>query len=118
MKQIPTISKKTTHCICFLVCLLSTGFSFGQKNTQVNLGYRTVKTLKKSGLEFKDLNKNGKLDKYEDWRLPTDVRVNDLIAQMSIEEKIGFMLISTTRLAGDFSFQQGAPQGRNLQRIQ
>jgi beta-glucosidase len=29
---------------------------------------------------------------------------------MSIEEKIGFMLISTTRLAGDFSFQQGAPK--------
>jgi len=110
MKQIPTIAKKTTHCICFLVCLLSTGFSFAQKTTQANLGYRTVKTLKKSGLEFKDLNKNGKLDKYEDWRLPTEVRVNDLISQMSIEEKIGFMLISTTRLAGDFSFQQGAPK--------
>jgi beta-glucosidase len=110
MKQIPTIAKKTTHCICFLVCLLSTGFSFAQKITQANLGYRTVKTLKKSGLEFKDLNKNGKLDKYEDWRLPTEVRVNDLISQMSIEEKIGFMLISTTRLAGDFSFQQGAPK--------
>lgn len=110
MKQIPTIIKKTIHCICFLGCLLSTGFSFAQKTTQANLGYRTVKTLKKSGLEFKDLNKNGKLDKYEDWRLPSDVRVNDLIAQMSIEEKIGFMLISTTRLAGDFSFQQGAPR--------
>jgi beta-glucosidase len=110
MKQMSAILKKTVRCLGFLVCLLSTGFCFAQKTTQATLGYRTVKTLKKSGLEFKDLNKNGKLDKYEDWRLPTDVRVNDLIAQMSIEEKIGFMLISTTRLAGDFSFQQGAPR--------
>lgn len=110
MKQMSAILKKTVRCLGFLVCLLSTGFCFAQKTTQATLGYRTVKTLKKSGLEFKDLNKNGKLDKYEDWRLPSDVRVNDLIAQMSIEEKIGFMLISTTRLAGDFSFQQGAPK--------
>ncbi len=29
---------------------------------------------------------------------------------MTIEEKVGFMLISTSRLAGDFSFQQNAPK--------
>ncbi|GAB3775223.1 glycoside hydrolase family 3 N-terminal domain-containing protein [Spirosoma horti] len=66
--------------------------------------------MTQNGLSFKDLNKNGKLDKYEDWRLPVETRVQDLIAQMTIEEKVGFMLISTTRLAGDNSFQQGAPK--------
>jgi beta-glucosidase len=81
-----------------------------QKNVQPQLGYRTVNVLKKSGLEFKDLNKNNKLDKYEDWRLPVEIRIQDLIAQMTLEEKIGFMLISTTRLAGDFSFQPNAPK--------
>ncbi|PWK16857.1 beta-glucosidase [Arcicella aurantiaca] len=81
-----------------------------QKVTQPQLGSRSAKILKKSGLEFKDLNKNGKLDKYEDWRLPQEVRIQDLISQMTIEEKIGFMLISTSRLAGDFSFQQNAPK--------
>ena len=110
MRHFFTQPGKPAWIFCLLICLFGLNYGFGQKTTQATLGYRTVKTLKKSGLEFKDLNKNGKLDKYEDWRLPTDVRVNDLIAQMSIEEKIGFMLISTTRLAGDFSFQQGAPR--------
>lgn len=81
-----------------------------QTNTQPDLGYRSVKLIKKNGLTFKDLNKNGKLDKYEDWRLPVDTRIQDLIAQMSIEEKVGFMLISSTRLAGDWSFQPNAPK--------
>ena len=81
-----------------------------QKVAQPQLGSRSAKILKKSGFEFKDLNKNGKLDKYEDWRLPQEARIQDLVSQMTIEEKIGFMLISTTRLAGDFSFQQNAPK--------
>lgn len=84
--------------------------SFAQKTTQAQLGYRSAKIIKKGGFIFKDLNKNGKLDAYEDWRLPVDTRVQDLISKMSIEEKVGFMLISTTRLAGDFSFQQNAPR--------
>ena len=84
--------------------------ALAQKPVQPTLGYRSVKTLTQSGLSFKDLNKNGKLDKYEDWRLPLETRVQDLISQMTIEEKVGFMLISTTRLAGDNSFQQGAPK--------
>jgi beta-glucosidase len=91
------------------VCLFASS-GFAQKTTQAQLGYRSAKIIKKAGLEFKDLNKNGKLDAYEDWRLPVETRVQDLISKMSIEEKVGFMLISTTRLAGDFSFQQNAPR--------
>ncbi len=82
-----------------------------QKPTQANLGYRSAKILKINGLEFKDLNKNNKLDKYEDWRLPNDARIKDLVSQMTLEEKIGFMLISTTRLKGDYVFQPNAPRG-------
>ena len=89
---------------------LSVSIAFAQKPTQPNLGFRSVKTLKVNGLEFKDLNKNGKLDKYEDWRLPQEVRVKDLISQMTLEEKIGFMIISTTRMGGDLAFQQNAPR--------
>lgn len=77
---------------------------------QPSLGSRTVEILKVNGLQFKDLNKNHKLDKYEDWRLTTDERIADLIAQMTIEEKIGFMLISTTRMGGDNVF--GTPDLR------
>ena len=45
--------------------------------------------------QFKDLNANGKLDPYEDWRLAVDQRVNDLVGQMTLEEKVGMMLIDT-----------------------
>jgi beta-glucosidase len=43
------------------------------------------------GLEFRDLNKNGKLDVYEDHRRPIEERVEDLLGQMTIEEKVGMM---------------------------
>lgn len=35
----------------------------------------------------RDLNKNGQIDTYENWRLPVDVRVADLMAGMTLEEK-------------------------------
>ena len=53
---------------------------------------RVVNILQANGLLFKDLNKNGKLDPYEDWRLSVDARINDLVAQMTIEEKAGLMV--------------------------
>lgn len=82
-----------------------------QNLVQPTLGYRKASILKVDALQFKDLNKNGILDIYEDWRLPGPQRIDDLISRMTIEEKIGFMLISTSRLEGDNSFQQGAKRG-------
>ena len=35
-----------------------------------------------NNLAFKDLNKNGKLDKYENWTLSAEERAKDLISQM------------------------------------
>jgi len=61
------------------------------------LGYSSasgVKILTVDGLAFKDLNKNGKLDKYEDWRLPVDVRAKDLASKLSIAQIAGLMLYS------------------------
>jgi beta-glucosidase len=84
--------------------------TFAQNPVQPKLGNQGVEIIKSQGYEFKDLNKNGKLDQYEDWRLPDETRVKDLISQMTLEEKIGFMLISTTRMEGDYAFQQDAPK--------
>ncbi|MCP5100479.1 MAG: glycoside hydrolase family 3 protein [Chloroflexi bacterium] len=47
--------------------------------------------LEVDGLTFRDLNKNGKLDPYEDSRLPIADRVEDLLSQMTLEEKAGLM---------------------------
>ena len=43
------------------------------------------------GLRFKDMNRNGVLDPYEDWRLKESCRALDLISQMSLEQRIGLM---------------------------
>ena len=61
------------------------------------LGYSPssgIKLLTFNGLAFKDLNKNGKLDKFEDWRLPYQVRAKDLATKLSVEEIAGLMLYS------------------------
>lgn len=71
-----------------------------EKVGQPELGYRTVNIIEKKGLKFKDLNKNGQLDKYEDWRLTAVERSLDLLSKMSLEEKAGFMLINTINMVG------------------
>lgn len=61
------------------------------------LGYSPtsgVKLITDKGYAFKDLNRNGKLDPYEDWRLAPKTRATDLAQQLSIEEIAGLMLYS------------------------
>ena len=59
---------------------------------QPKIESRRTPVLKVGGQTFRDLNKNGRLDKYEDWRLPVDQRVADLVSQMTVEEKAGLMI--------------------------
>ncbi len=56
---------------------------------------RAASVLVANHLRFKDLNKNNALDRYEDWRLPVGQRVDDLVKQMTLQEKVGMMLINT-----------------------
>ena len=69
--------------------------------SQPVLGTRSAKVLEIDGLKFKDLNKNGKLDAYEDWRKPVDTRVDDLVSQMTLEEKAGLMVSPTLPMGRD-----------------
>ena len=43
------------------------------------------------GEDFRDLNRNGSLDPYEDYRIATADRVEDLLSQMTLDEKVGQM---------------------------
>src|SRR6266498_1870948 len=62
-------------------------------NTRRNLSLlgKEASTLTQDGITFRDLNKNGKLDIYEDPRRPIQERVEDLLQQMTLEEKAGMM---------------------------
>ena len=71
-------------------------------NLVVNKGGQTLGYSPESGLTiltvdryaFKDLNKNGELDPYEDWRLSFDERAADLASKMTVEQMAGLMLYS------------------------
>ena len=76
--------------------------------TQPTLGTRTVKVLEVDGLRFKDLNKNGRLDAYEDWRKPVATRVDDLVSQMTLEEKAGLMVSPTLTMGPDGTVNEEA----------
>ena len=73
------------------------GFNRIENTGGQTLGYSPksgVKILTVDGLAFKDLNKNGKLDRYEDWRLPVAERAKNLASQMTVDQIAGLMLYS------------------------
>jgi beta-glucosidase len=68
-------------------------------------GGEDVQTLIKENISFRDLNKNGKLDIYEDSRQPVDARVEDLLSQMTLEEKVGQMFHPPVLIKPDARFR-------------
>lgn len=70
------------------------------------LQYADVKTLTIDSVTFRDLNKNGKLDVYEDINQPVEARVNDLLSQMTVEEKAGTMFFSMISMKKDGSLSE------------
>lgn len=63
--------------------------------TQPELGSRTGRILEVDGLRFRDLDGDGELSPYEDWRLPAAERAADLVARMTVAEKAGLMVIGS-----------------------
>jgi len=98
-------------CLFLLSCVERERISPDVPQTQAKLGYRTVKIIGIDGFKFKDLNRNDQLDVYEDWRRSNQERSKDLVSKMTLEQKAGFMLISSTRLENDWSFQRGKISG-------
>ena len=63
------------------------------KDLYAQLGEEAPKLIVE-GKTFRDLNKNGTLDLYEDSRVDVDQRVENLLQQMTVEEKAGTMFVS------------------------
>lgn len=97
------INLKTSGLITLvlLTSVACTSSKEKNKNNHPVLGTRTVQLIEQDGLKFKDLNKNDQLDVYEDWRLSPNERSEDLLKQMSLEEKVGMMLIADMRMANE-----------------
>lgn len=72
-------------------------YSIIQNQGGQTLGYSPssgIKIIQIEGLAFKDLNKNGFIDSYEDWRKPVAERASDLASKMTVEQIAGLMLFS------------------------
>ena len=86
------ISKKYWNIASFLVIALAL-LSCNQKADQTN--------------NYRDLNKNGRLDTYEDSTATLGERIEDLLGQMTLEEKAGLM----------FNAISGVGMGEGIQRV-
>ena len=73
------------------------GYVLVTQSRGADLGYcpeSGISLLERDGYVFKDLNRNGELDVYEDWRRPLGERAENLAALLSIDEIAGLMLYS------------------------
>jgi len=85
--------------LALIILILVAGiFLYVKKSNTVKENYNSLgvdaPNLTTNGQSFRDLNKNGKLDIYEDVNAPIEDRVNDLTTQMNLEEKAGTMFIT------------------------
>lgn len=95
------------------------GFELIQNQKGPNLGFARssgVQILDREGFKFKDLNRNGQLDRYEDWRLPVEGRAKDLASKLSVEEIAGLMLYSGHQAipANPYGFSAGTYNGKPI----
>ncbi|MDC3050748.1 glycoside hydrolase family 3 C-terminal domain-containing protein [Bacteroidota bacterium] len=95
---------KILGSLFLLATLMVTGYCL-LKHYQAEKLYSRLtpspKILIAGNFSFRDLNKNERLDIYEDSREPVEKRVEDLLNQMTTEEKIGQMFITMIGMGRD-----------------
>ena len=68
---------------------------------QMKFGQTSLPLLSQDGLQFKDMNRDGKLEPYEDWRLSADARAADLSGRLSLAQKAALMMHGTAPVLAD-----------------
>ena len=67
---------------------------------QAILSTRSAKIITTDGLQFRDLDGDGRLTPYEDWRLTPTQRAADLMGRMTFEQKAGLLVHGTLPVSG------------------
>jgi len=94
----------TSRLLCLLGPAILVVFSCNNVSHHdlAKTAYENSKWIRtQDGRDYRDLNKNGKLDIYEDSRQPVGARINDLLTQMTLEEKAGMLFINGARINED-----------------
>lgn len=97
MKKLLKVLKYILIAVLSIIVVGAGIFYFTKKsasNKNMKLLGGEAAVLNEKGIRFRDLNKNGKLDVYENPTAPIEARVNDLIDQMTLEEKAGTMFVT------------------------
>jgi beta-glucosidase len=105
--------------VVILLFGFSPSFLFCQQpggTPQPELGRRSVPLVKVGGLQFKDLNRNGKLDRFEDWRLSPEERADDLVLQLSVADLAGLMVHGTLPAVGGAEASIGRGSGYDAEK--
>ena len=92
------MKKSVILAVCLFLFVVFSSLKINAQGTyehQPILDARAVNLIFQDGLQFKDLDKNGRVNTFEDWRQPVEKRVADLLAHMTLEEKCGMLLINT-----------------------
>lgn len=80
-------------CVAALIGEAMSGAAFAASGEyeQPVLAPHSKNIIEADGYQFIDLNSNGELDVYEDWRQDAAARAEDLVSQMTVREKIAQM---------------------------
>ncbi|HVM89989.1 MAG TPA: glycoside hydrolase family 3 N-terminal domain-containing protein [Puia sp.] len=80
-----------------------------QKKIPITDSHSSVSSIRERS--YRDLNKNGKMDIYEDAGQPIEARINNLLSQMTLEEKAGMMFINGARINDDGTIEDKPGKG-------
>jgi len=93
--------RKLSLFLALIMVISMAGFPVHAELEQPVVKTTTKKIIEVDGYQFRDLNDNGKLDVYEDWRADIEDRITDLLSQMTIEEEVGLLFHANS--GGTFS---------------
>ncbi len=83
------------YTVSLAVLGLIAALTMGATPRQPVLKSTDAPVLHVGGFDFKDLNRDGRLEPYEDWRLSPDARAADLVQRMTLAEKAGLLMHGT-----------------------
>lgn len=85
--------KETVAVMLAVLMGLSCMSALAEKGpVQPVLEARVKNIIETDGYQFRDLNDNGKLDPYEDWRLSAEERADNLLSMMDADQKAAQMV--------------------------
>lgn len=73
--------------------------------------------IEQDGLYFKDIDGSGELKVFSDWREAPETRAEALVKDMSLDEKIGQLFITSRMIGGDPVSIPGAPAAAGAEKV-